>query len=161
MTSVQRPWEDAGMQKEGLEESAEYVARVIAEEAKEVGWERVIVGGISQGCAMGVYTLITRGIRVGGFFGISGWCPEMVRDGTEDDVKNVPVLLQHCVDDGVVPVQNGEELVRRLEKRGMMVKWECFEEGGHWLNEPEGMDGIVRFIREIMDESGKVEIDVD
>lgn len=36
----------------------------------------------------------------------------------------------------------------------MYVRWECFEDGGlslaHWMNEPNGMDGIVHFIRQVM-----------
>jgi lysophospholipase-2 len=162
MTSVQRPWEDADMQREGLEESAEYVARVIEEEVEKVGEDRVIVGGISQGCALGAYVLVTRGFRVGGFLGLSGWWPGMVGEKENaGHVRDVPMLLQHCRDDDVVPVENGEELMRRLEERGMMVRWECFEEGKHWLNEPEGMDGIVRFIREVLEISKSVGRDVD
>ncbi len=62
----------------------------------------------------------------------------------------VPVLLQHCADDFVVPVENGRDMKEWLEGKGMSVKWEEFEEGGHWLNEPRGMDGVVKFMRDVM-----------
>jgi lysophospholipase-2 len=104
------------------------------------------VGGISQGCAMGVYMLLTRGVKVGGFLGLSGWWPNL-EEGYGKEMVDVPVLLQHCRDDSVVPVENGEELARRLRAIGTRVKWDCFEDGGHWLNEPEGMDGVVRFVK--------------
>jgi len=58
-----------------------------------------------------------------------------------------PVLLQHAVDDFVVPVANGLGLAKTLQEFGMQVAWQCFDEGGHWLNEPEGMDRIVKFLR--------------
>jgi lysophospholipase-2 len=150
MASVQRPWEDAEMQKDGLEESAEWLVRMVEEECGEVGWRNVIVGGISQGCAMGVYIILTRGMEVGGFVGLSGWWPNL-EEGVGKKVDDVPVLLQHCRDDSVVPVENGAELARRLREMGRQVKWECFEDGGHWLNEPEGMDGVVRFVKEVME----------
>ncbi|KAH7386744.1 Alpha/Beta hydrolase protein [Phaeosphaeria sp. MPI-PUGE-AT-0046c] len=130
IASVQRPWEEAEMQHEGLEESAKSVAQVIEREAGEVG-----------------------GIRVGGFVGLCGWVPvEDFEDeaNTGHDVKEMPVLLQHCRDDEVVPVGNGEALAIRLRKMERQVEWECFEEGGHWLNEPAGMDGIVRFIEKTL-----------
>jgi lysophospholipase-2 len=146
MATVQRPWEQVEMQKEGLEESAEWLVKVVEKECREVGWRNVIVGGISQGCAMGVYMLLTRGVKVGGFLGLSGWWPNL-EEGYGKEMVDVPVLLQHCRDDSVVPVENGEELARRLRAIGTRVKWECFEDGGHWLNEPEGMDGVVRFVK--------------
>jgi lysophospholipase-2 len=74
-------------------------------------------------------------------------------------VKETPMLLQHCRDDGVVPVERGEELVARLRKMGMQVEFEVFEEGGHWLNEPEGMDGIVKFVREVMKRTEQVGVE--
>jgi lysophospholipase-2 len=151
MTSVQWPWEDVDVQEKGLRESAEELERVIRREVEEVGWENVVVGGMSQGCAIEMYTLITKGIRVAGFVGMAGWLPVMEEE--ESDLGYMPVLLQHCKDDGVVPVENGLDMAGRLRKMGLQVKWECFEEGGHWLNEPEGMDGIVRFIRGIIDKS--------
>jgi lysophospholipase-2 len=146
MATVQRPWQQVEMQKEGLEESAEWLVKVVEKECREVGWRNVIVGGISQGCAMGVYMLLTRGVKVGGFLGLSGWWPNL-EEGYGKEMVDVPVLLQHCRDDSVVPVENGEELARRLRAIGTRVKWECFEDGGHWLNEPEGMDGVVRFVK--------------
>ncbi|KAF2688899.1 phospholipase/carboxylesterase family protein-like protein [Lentithecium fluviatile CBS 122367] len=60
---------------------------------------------------------------------------------------HTPVLLQHTEDDSVVPMTNGYKLVKSLREFGMHVDWQCFGEGGHWLNEPAGMDGIVAFLQ--------------
>jgi lysophospholipase-2 len=160
MVSVQRPWEGAEAQKGGLEESAEYVAGIIDDEAKEVGREKVILAGISQGCTVGLYTLLARGKRVGGFFGLCGWFP--VKEWDEvglEGVRGMPVLVQHCRDDDVVPVEHGEDLAAQLRKMGIRVDFECFEGGGHWLNEPKGMDGIVKFVQEIMEHGETLQLD--
>jgi predicted esterase len=51
--------------------------RVMREDARK----RIVVGGFSQGAAMGVIALLSgmlgghEGGRIGGFVGLSGWCP--------------------------------------------------------------------------------------
>jgi lysophospholipase-2 len=157
MSSVQRPQENPGIQKEGLWDSVTQILRIVKEEGDIIGLENVIVAGTSQGCATAIYTLLASGLRVGGFFGLCGWLPlsdEILKlmnvPGRVKDVLDTPVLLQHSSDDEVVPVQNGEGLATYLRKSGMSVRWKRFSNGGHWLNEPKGMDGVVSFISEIM-----------
>lgn len=159
MSSVLRPQEGVEIQKTGLWESVNEVLEVLRAEKELTG--NVILAGISQGCATAIFTLLTSGVLVDGFFGFCGWLPlaeemeQMMRvPGRAVDVLMTPVLLQHCQDDGVVPVGNGKDLADSLKRMGMQVDWECFENGGHWLNEPDGMDGFVRFIKDIM-ERGK------
>lgn len=57
-----------------------------------------------------------------------------------------PVFLSHSRDDPVVPIANGEKLCRSLKKISMDVTWKEYEDGGHWINEPEGVDDMVEFI---------------
>ena len=64
----------------------------------------------------------------------------------ESSVLNTPVLLCHCADDGIVDVQLGRRLCGTLEALGMDVTWHEHAEGGHWINEPEGVDSGVAFL---------------
>jgi len=63
-----------------------------------------------------------------------------------------PVFLSHSQDDEVVPIRNGRLLRECLEMLGMRVTWEEYEDGGHWIYEPEdenirnGIDDIERFV---------------
>ncbi|KAH4863483.1 hypothetical protein HBI82_076430 [Parastagonospora nodorum] len=57
-----------------------------------------------------------------------------------------PVLLQHAKDDGVVPVALGQDLRNKLAVLGTDVQWRAYEEGGHWINEPNGIDDMINFI---------------
>ncbi|KAH3968108.1 hypothetical protein HBH51_131070 [Parastagonospora nodorum] len=57
-----------------------------------------------------------------------------------------PVLLQHAKDDGVVPVALGQDLHNKLAVLGTDVQWRAYEEGGHWINEPNGIDDMINFI---------------
>jgi len=157
MSSVQRPQDNGEIQKPGLWRSVAQVLQIITEEAVIVGNQKLILAGMSQGCATGIFALLASGLRVGGFVGLSGWLPlakEVQRvmnvPGREQDVLKMPVLLQHCKDDDVVPVEHGNDLRKLLEEIGMCVRWECFEQGGHWLNEPRGMDGLVEFIQSVL-----------
>lgn len=60
-----------------------------------------------------------------------------------------PVLLCHSTDDDVVPVQNGRAL-RDILGRSQDVEWHEYEDGGHWVNEPRGVDDIASFLRRHM-----------
>ncbi|KAF1933495.1 alpha/beta-hydrolase [Didymella exigua CBS 183.55] len=139
----------------GLEDSRTQLLGIV-EEGKFVMRERIILG-ISQGCAVALWALLSADVCIGGFFGLCGWLPsadELVNDhGTLRgwrNAGNMPILLQHCKDDGVVQFANGMAMRNCLEELRMDVKWQYFEEGGHWLNEPEGMDGIVEFLKSVI-----------
>ncbi|EJP68898.1 phospholipase/Carboxylesterase [Beauveria bassiana ARSEF 2860] len=62
-------------------------------------------------------------------------------------IKDTPVLLEHASDDDVVPIANGQRMKNVLTALGLNVKWHEYKDGGHWVNEPQGVDDIVAFIR--------------
>lgn len=55
----------------------ESMAQILAilKEAEIVPLQNIILGGISQGCATAIMTLLSTGIMLGGFIGLSGWLP--------------------------------------------------------------------------------------
>lgn len=98
--SLEDPTERQDLQYEGLQETAEFIGRIVMEEAATLvgGVGSVIVGGLSQGCAMALIVSLgfiwTRsGLEspaasmgmarsaeapiksLGGFIGMSGWLP--------------------------------------------------------------------------------------
>lgn len=72
---IQVPGEREELMMPGLQESIEQIVDVINEEAKLVPTERIILGGISQGCATASFTLLYSESHLGGFIGLSGWLP--------------------------------------------------------------------------------------
>jgi lysophospholipase-2 len=62
-------------------------------------------------------------------------------------VFKTPVFLSHSKDDDVVPIRNGEKLHQGLEDLGFQVTWNAYEDGGYWINEPQGVDDIVQFLK--------------
>lgn len=177
MWSTERPEERKDMQLAGLCDSIDFIFEVIQQEASLVGADRVILAGISQGCATAIHALLQGGPRIGGFVGFSAWLPFQAeveeiaqslatpaekqsrlcrlfreqhppREG-QIAALGTPVLLAHCQDDDVIPVQSGEKLCKALAELGMGVEWHAYEDGGHWVNEPQGIDDIVAFLEKV------------
>lgn len=90
--SLEDPNARTDMQIDGLQESSEFLRGLIDKEAELLsndhavgdGYRRIVIGGLSQGCAASVFCLLggfpsARGDRkrepLGGFIGMSGWLP--------------------------------------------------------------------------------------
>ncbi|EER24902.1 Phospholipase/Carboxylesterase family protein [Coccidioides posadasii C735 delta SOWgp] len=79
LTNLGTENERRDIQHEGLRESAQFVHRIIEEEAALVGIGNVVVGGLSQGAAQALHILMSyddggKG-GLGGYVGMSGWLP--------------------------------------------------------------------------------------
>ncbi|KAI9372285.1 Alpha/Beta hydrolase protein [Aspergillus egyptiacus] len=109
--SLEDPNIRSEMQLDGLSESSAFLRGLVEEEARilsdlhdlgsDDGYSRVVVGGLSQGCAASVFCLLggfgpgkgdhgatiqVEGRRLGGFVGMSGWLPfEREVSGVDDD----------------------------------------------------------------------------
>ncbi|KAI1808662.1 alpha/beta-hydrolase [Daldinia bambusicola] len=100
--------------------------------------------------------------RLCGIMGFSCWLPfpggslEETREvlGMEGGwprgdavVRNTPAFLGHCADDSLVFVEYGRQLRSGLRSFGMSVEWHEYEDGGHWINAPKGIDDAVEFLK--------------
>ncbi|KAK5168813.1 uncharacterized protein LTR77_006122 [Saxophila tyrrhenica] len=152
MWTTENPHERFEEQKTALNEAVARIKAQIAEEAALVGGaQNVVLAGISQGCAVAVAAMLCQGERIGGFVGLSSWFPKVVAGvmpGVE--VVKTPVFVGHCQDDSVIEIKYGEGLRDHLEGLGMEVQWQSYPDGGHWVNEPEGIDDMVKFIHEAL-----------
>jgi len=64
--------------------------------------------------------------------------------------KDFPVLLVHCEDDYTVDIKQGQRAAKAFERMGAKMEWKEYVDGGHWLNEPKGMDDLYTFLAKIM-----------
>lgn len=151
MHSTEDPHEQENDQD--LSPSISRIQTIIAQEAAAIGNENVIVGGISQGCAVAIHALLNGQERVGGFIGLCSWLPKreaiMQLDRSANQAIKTPVLLCHAQDDDVINISFGKELRDTLTSIGMEPRWCQYEDGGHWVNEPQGVDDIVAFLRDV------------
>lgn len=160
------------LQAEGLREVIPRIRRILADEADRLGgrWDRIVLAGISMGAATSAHVLMNLDVpadgggRLAAFMGFSCRCPFVGRTLSEmralmgvegapagdEVVRGTPVLLEHCVDDPLVLVQNGRLMRETLGGFGATVEWKEYQEGGHWFNAPEGIDDAVGFLRRIV-----------
>ncbi|KAK2849614.1 hypothetical protein FQN49_005580 [Arthroderma sp. PD_2] len=82
--SLDDPGERTELQVEGLHETSEFLRGLVEREARllgDGGYQKIVLGGLSQGCAASVFTLLGGGFgdhgyeNLGGFIGMSGWLP--------------------------------------------------------------------------------------
>ncbi|KAI0117573.1 acyl-protein thioesterase [Hypoxylon sp. NC0597] len=75
IASLEEPHHQENIQLKGLAESAQEIFSLIQEESRKVSRESIILGGLSQGCAMSICCLLACDFPIGGFIGMSGWLP--------------------------------------------------------------------------------------
>ncbi|KAL2409332.1 hypothetical protein ABEF95_003542 [Exophiala dermatitidis] len=175
MWSVENPDERVELQTEGLKQSIAGLAEVIRAEESLVPRENIFLGGISQGFATALSTFFADGQSFAGLIGISSWMPfaSIVEDldssgagnarlisavhkmysaqypkkGPSLSLQSTPIFLGHSIDDGVVPIENGKRmrdiLVHSLRFDAQLYE---YQDGGHWINEPQGVADMVDFL---------------
>ncbi|KAI0011984.1 acyl-protein thioesterase [Xylariaceae sp. FL0662B] len=79
-------------QLKGLSESALAIRGIISQEKSKVPPRNIIIGGLSQGCAMSLIVLLGLEHRLGGFIGMSGYLP--FRSEIEDAMKEIEELSE-------------------------------------------------------------------
>ncbi|KAH8168247.1 phospholipase/Carboxylesterase domain-containing protein [Sarocladium implicatum] len=102
--------------------------------------------------------------KLGAFIGFSCRCPFVGRSLEEmrkvlslesppahDQVlRKTPILLEHCVDDPLVKIENGRLMAETLRGCGANVFTREYAQGGHWFNSPAGMDDVVAFLSQAL-----------
>ncbi|KAK6500599.1 hypothetical protein TWF506_003368 [Arthrobotrys conoides] len=174
--SLSNPSERSELQIEGLREAVIFLRNILDQEIEILkDSKRVFLGGISQGEATGLMLLLTGGYSLSGFIGFSGWLPfaQWIRSKSMTDSFQIPqdlnyllgtdwestsrmeydtpVLIGHGRDDAYVEFALGPQVRDILRNIGYKVDWreyEGAEQEGHWFKEPEGLDDIVRFLKE-------------
>ncbi|KAF2678983.1 alpha/beta-hydrolase [Lentithecium fluviatile CBS 122367] len=105
LASLEDPVERTDLQVNGLGESARYVRSILSQEMEIVPPQNIILGGLSQGCAMAIFILLSLEFPIGGFMGMSGWLPfekdlgEIVRLGGTEDSETETGLVTFCDDE--------------------------------------------------------------
>ncbi|KAG8412955.1 hypothetical protein J3458_013378 [Metarhizium acridum] len=77
-------------QLDGLAESAREILDIIATELQKVQPQNLIIGGLSQGCAMSLAVLLSLEHPIGGYIGMSGYLTyqDELESAVQDDVDS-------------------------------------------------------------------------
>lgn len=174
MRDVQGPDEQWQDQVADLRASVQRIVGTIKHESDLIGGpQNVLLVGISQGAATAAHAVLQ--VKFAGFVGLNTWFAlggeaERVIEMAGKDMdarrkavgallgvsevvarrESCPVFLAHCEDDEVVPSSNGERMKAIFERLGAEVEWRQYADGGHWLNEPQGVDDLVAFVRKAL-----------
>ncbi|KAK0652396.1 Alpha/Beta hydrolase protein [Cercophora newfieldiana] len=175
MYSTENSDERSAIQMPGLKNSTALLFDVISREEQILPRDRIFLGGISQGFTTVLAAYFAEG--KGGFAGLCGfssWFPlakkcEIVLEysdslwrffllqglfGLVQDFPTnepiTPIFLEHCLDDEVIGIDHGTRMRDMLRRLGCEVEWHEYEDGGHWVNEPLGIDHFVEFLKRHM-----------
>ncbi|CAK7232794.1 hypothetical protein SCUCBS95973_008377 [Sporothrix curviconia] len=160
----------------GLRESFREVLAIIESECKAgIPRSNIVLGGLSNGCAMSLICTIALGGSIGGFVGMSGYLPfqdemdaamaaserhkaaagrKYVRglleweETPEEGAAKLPVFLGHGSDDEKLNVIFGEEASQAMAQLGFDVEWRRYEGLGHWYKIPDEIDDVVKFMHD-------------
>ncbi len=90
IASLDDPSKRRDVQFQGLAESSQYIRCILSRELETIPSKNIVLGWLSQGCAMAFGVLLSLEFPLGGFVGMSGWLPfrneidEIIRfDATE------------------------------------------------------------------------------
>ncbi|KAK8043484.1 hypothetical protein PG993_005914 [Apiospora rasikravindrae] len=75
IASLDDPSYRSHTQIQGIEESYRHLLHLIDQESAQISRKNLFLGGLSQGCAIALVTLLTLPFPLGGFIGMSGWLP--------------------------------------------------------------------------------------
>lgn len=114
----------------GLRQSQHLLNGLIEREhARGSAYERIVLAGFSQGCAMTLMTGLRFPQRLAGLVGLSGYLPLLDSSETERHPANAdtPVFLAHGRQDTVVPYARGRDACNELERLGYAVEWQEYD----------------------------------
>ncbi|MEI8157447.1 MAG: dienelactone hydrolase family protein [Burkholderiales bacterium] len=113
----------------GIQKSEEAVVALIENQvARGIPFDRIVLAGFSQGCAMALHTGLRLPHRLAGIMALSGYLPLADRFATErmQANANTPVFMAHGTQDPVVVLARGEKSRDALVAMGHPVQWHTY-----------------------------------
>ena len=113
----------------GIQKSEKDITALIENEvARGIPYERIVLAGFSQGCAMALHTGLRLPHRLAGIMALSGYLPLADRIATErmQANANTPIFMAHGTQDPVVVLARGEDSRNALAALGHPVQWHTY-----------------------------------
>ncbi|MCF8165648.1 MAG: dienelactone hydrolase family protein [Rhodoferax sp.] len=138
----------------GIHKSAAAISQLIEREASRgIAYEKIVLAGFSQGCAMSLQVGLRFPHRLAGIMALSGYLPlanSLALERSEANGKT-PILMAHGVWDAVITLERAEASADILEKLGYQVDWNTYPME-HSLHPDELVD-ISRFLSTVLSRS--------
>ena len=135
----------------GIQKSAAAIVELINNEANRgIAYDKIVLAGFSQGCAMALHIGLRFPHQLAGIIALSGYLPLATMANTEKHSANAktPIFMAHGTYDPVVTIDRAQASYALLEKMGHPVEWNEYPME-HSVNHEELAD-ISRFLREAL-----------
>jgi len=152
MWTTNDPNERCNDQRTQLRESISEIAKIVSQEIAILGTAKnAVLCGISQGAVTAFATLLQIEEPLCAFVAFSTWMPGCV-SLPESRLSNqtAPMFLAHCEDDEVIDFKYGAAFSEALIACGKSPEFHSYSTGGHWFNEPCGIDDLIEFLQRVM-----------
>jgi len=135
----------------GIARSEAAIAALVNREvARGIPYERIVLAGFSQGCAIALHTALRLPHTIAGVMALSGYLPLADRFADERHTANAltPIFMAHGTQDPVVVIQRGEESRNALAALGHPVQWHTYPMP-HSVH-PREIADIAAFLRQVL-----------
>ncbi|KAF9931851.1 hypothetical protein FBU30_009431 [Linnemannia zychae] len=145
--------------EQGLLRSRQQVMELVREEVDKnnIPASRIVLGGFSQGCVLGLFTALTSEIRFAGVAALSGYLPLHTKFMTmvSDANRKTPIFWGHGDADQVVKYRYGEQSVETLKENHYSVRMHTYPHMGHSAC-PQELRDLLVFLKEVIPEEPPV-----
>ncbi|KAF9954616.1 hypothetical protein BGZ65_003915 [Modicella reniformis] len=121
--------------EQGLLLAGHQVMQLVREEVDQHGIHanRIVIGGFSQGCALGLFTGLTSEYKLAGIVALSGYLPidNKIMTMVADANRKTPIFWGHGDDDQVVKYEHGEQSVKFLQEQKYPVEFHTYPRMAH------------------------------
>ncbi|CAB4487002.1 lysophospholipase 1 [Rhizophagus irregularis] len=145
---------------EGVLLSVDSVNRLIRDEIDAgIPSNRIVIGGFSQGAAVGITIGLLSEYPFAGIIGLSGYVPLKEKTFTmaTDANKNTPIFLGHGDCDEILPYQIGKLSYELIKSRGYPVTFKTYNGMGHHTSQKEIKD-MISFLQEVIPDQNSEKI---
>ena len=135
----------------GIQKSEWAINALIENEvARGIPYERIVLAGFSQGCAMALHTALRLPHKIAGVMALSGYLPLADRFPSERHAANAhtPIFMAHGTQDPVVVLARGEDSRDALVALGHPVQWHTYPMP-HSVH-PQEIADISDFLRQVL-----------
>ncbi len=118
---------DRRIDEKQLRESARYVQGLISQQVQQgIAADKIIVAGFSQGGAVALEAALSHTQRLAGLMVLSSYFATAESIQCHPANSNLPILVQHGTQDGVVPEALGRKVHSLLSQKGYPVEYQTF-----------------------------------
>ena len=135
----------------GIQKSERAIVALIENEvARGIAYDRIVLAGFSQGCAVALHTALRLPHTLAGIMALSGYLPLADRTRTERQRANAhtPIFMAHGTMDPVVAVTRGEDSRDALVALGHPVQWHTYPMQ-HAVH-PHEIADIAAFLKQVL-----------